>query len=87
MMSLNKKKEENDIQKWLKKNPKNDIILSDKLDGISIIAKYDNNSNITLYTRGNGEYGLDITKILKECPLLLYLFRLFLHRLDCLPKE
>jgi len=64
MMSLNKKKEDKEINKWTEKYNKENIILTDKLDGISIIAKYEN-GNIQLITRGDGNYGLDITKILK----------------------
>jgi len=64
MMSLNKKKEEKDIVKWRLKYDKENIILTDKLDGLSIIAIYENN-NIQLITRGDGKYGLDITKLVK----------------------
>ena len=62
MSSLNKKKEDNEINKWLSTYNQENIILTDKLDGISIIAIYDN-YNIQLLTRGDGITGTDITKI------------------------
>ena len=62
MSSLNKKKEDNEINKWLSTYNQENIILTDKLDGISIIAIYDND-NIQLLTRGDGITGTDITKI------------------------
>jgi DNA ligase (NAD+) len=64
MMSLNKRKEDKEINKWLQKYYKEDIYLTDKLDGLSVIGHY-NNGQLQLLTRGDGQYGLDITKIAK----------------------
>ena len=67
MMSLDKKKEQKDLDNWLKQSfITDDIIISDKLDGVSIMLEYYNNgSNLKLYTRGNGIEGGDITKFVK----------------------
>ena len=43
--------------------------ISDKLDGVSALLIYDKYKNIKLYTRGNGEYGQDITLLLKYIKL------------------
>lgn len=49
------------LEKWIKKynNPES-YIISEKLDGISCLIVYKNNK-ISIYTRGNGIYGQDIT--------------------------
>lgn len=64
MMSLNKKKTDDEINKWKNKYSKSSVIFTDKLDGLSIIGIYDK-GNIKLLTRGNGINGLDISKICK----------------------
>lgn len=69
MMSLNKRKENEDIVKWIEKYNSKNVILTDKLDGLSIIGIYErdkgNNMNIKLLTRGDGYNGLDISKLLR----------------------
>ena len=61
MGSMNKIKTKDGVKTWLTKyNTNSKFIISDKLDGIS--ALYSNNK---LYTRGNGEYGRDISGIIK----------------------
>jgi len=69
MMSLNKRKNSEDIVKWVDKYNSKNVILTDKLDGLSIIGIYErdkgNNMNIKLLTRGDGYNGLDISKLLK----------------------
>lgn len=47
-----------------KKKYSGDYVISDKLDGISCLIVY-NKGDITLYTRGNGTEGQDITHILE----------------------
>lgn len=42
----------------------NDVVVSDKLDGISCLVDK-TKSKIKLYTRGNGKVGRDITKLIK----------------------
>lgn len=61
MGSMNKIKTKEAVKSWLSKyNIESQFVISDKLDGIS--ALYVNNK---LYTRGNGEYGRDISGIIK----------------------
>lgn len=60
--SLDKiKPDSNVVSKWVSKYP-GPYILSDKLDGVScVIVKKD--FGLKLYTRGDGEYGSDITHL------------------------
>ena len=63
MGSLNKiKANQKDIDNWIKKySTPNDYVLSDKLDGISVLYIYENFGNGSyiqkFYTRGNGSTG------------------------------
>ena len=41
------------------------VVLTDKLDGVSCLIVNDMNNGLKLYTRGNGEYGQDITHLKK----------------------
>tara|TARA_Y100000996_G_scaffold415183_1_gene408609 strand:- start:22 stop:1833 length:1812 start_codon:yes stop_codon:yes gene_type:complete len=61
MGSMTKLKETKDINNWIKKYSGN-YVITDKLDGIS--ALYDTNKH-HLYTRGNGEYGTNISHVLQ----------------------
>jgi DNA ligase (NAD+) len=61
MGSMNKKKTEKDIDKWIKTYPE-EVLLSDKLDGISFLLNK-KNGKIQILTRGNGKEGKDISKI------------------------
>ena len=61
MGSMNKIKTKDGVKTWITKyNTDSKFVISDKLDGIS--ALYRNNK---LYTRGNGEYGRNISGIIK----------------------
>ena len=61
MGSMNKIKTKDGVLSWTTKyNKDSEFVISDKLDGIS--ALYVDNR---LYTRGNGEYGRDISNLLK----------------------
>lgn len=61
MGSMNKIKTKDGVKTWLTKFDSNSkFVISDKLDGIS--ALYSENK---LYTRGNGEYGRDISGLIK----------------------
>lgn len=42
----------------------NNVVISDKLDGVSCLVYKDTKAKINLYTRGNGNIGRDITKLL-----------------------
>lgn len=63
--SMNKLKSTNinELNIWIKKYipPYN---ISDKLDGVSALLIY-NNNNVYLFTRGDGNYGINITYILR----------------------
>ena len=63
MGSMNKIKSENNlIDNWLKKY-KGNYVVSSKLDGVSGLYVKQNNCE-QLFTRGNGEYGRDISKFI-----------------------
>lgn len=71
--SLNKVKEENELNLWKSKYP-GPYILEDKIDGLTLLLV----SNMTsegrknsLYTRGNGYYGSDVTHLLSYLNLPL----------------
>ena len=67
MGSMDKiKNNEKELNNWLKKYKKEDgYVLSDKLDGISGLLHYLPNTDMKLYTRGNGNNGQDISYLLK----------------------
>lgn len=73
ILSLDKTKEPQKLKEWLKDN---EGILSWKLDGLTIVLKYNNGKLVQAITRGNGEVGEDIThnaKVFKNVPLkILY---------------
>ena len=65
--SLTKKKIST-IEKWMKENP-GPYVYTEKIDGVSILVTYYDGEVISAYTRGNGEYGKDITDKAKVfCP-------------------
>jgi DNA ligase (NAD+) len=64
MGSLNKIKDNPEqINKW-KAKYKNEYVISDKLDGISCLYLLKDNQ-VTLFTRGDGKYGQNISNLLK----------------------
>lgn len=64
--SLDKIKQEDEIklENWKKKYNNESYIIENKLDGVSCLYMYKNN-NYSLYTRGDGNIGSDITHLLK----------------------
>lgn len=69
MLSLDKTKSVDKLKEWLGNNQG---ILSWKLDGLTIVLKYNNGELIQAVTRGNGEIGEDIThnaRVFKNVPL------------------
>lgn len=64
MGSLNKIKntEEKFLNNWIRTNKDNSYICSDKLDGISCLV-HNHKNKISIFTRGDGYYGLDITEL------------------------
>ena len=65
MGSINKIKPEDfeSLRRWKERNSESDILISDKLDGVSCLIFTDDSSNIKMYTRGDGTKGKDITHI------------------------
>ncbi|MGE4213836.1 MAG: NAD-dependent DNA ligase LigA [Anaerotignaceae bacterium] len=69
MLSLDKTKEIGRLKEWLGNK---EGILSWKLDGLTIVLKYNNGELIQAVTRGNGEIGEDIThnaRVFKNLPI------------------
>ena len=64
MGSLDKIKNEKELSIWKDKFTANSVVVSEKLDGVSLEVVYEN-GNISLYTRGDGTYGRNISHILK----------------------
>lgn len=60
MGSLDKIKTQHEIDKWVA-GYQNNYCITPKLDGVSCLFILDNAKNITLYTRGNGKFGSDIS--------------------------
>ena len=52
------------LQKWFDTFPSSEYVISAKLDGISALLHVDNGGNWKMYSRGDGEYGRDISAIL-----------------------
>ncbi len=69
MLSLDKTKEVEKLEEFLDDH---EGLLSLKLDGLTIVLKYNNGTFIQAVTRGNGEIGEDIThnaRVFKNIPL------------------
>lgn len=69
MLSLDKTKDIEKLKEWLNEQ---EGLLSWKLDGLTIVLRYNNGEIIQAVTRGNGEIGEDIThnaKVFKNVPL------------------
>jgi DNA ligase (NAD+) len=67
MGSMNKIKTKPELNTWINKFnsvPIQDFVISEKLDGISVLIVI-NKGKINLYTRGDGEYGRDISFLIK----------------------
>ena len=65
MGSMNKIKQEKELELWQKKFSNNNYIISAKLDGISALLDC-RGENPQFYTRGNGYEGQNITSLLKH---------------------
>ena len=64
MGSLSKAQTESDVKSWIKGLGRNPwpLFISDKLDGISVSIEYKNGSLVRAVTRGDGQFGEDITR-------------------------
>lgn len=63
--SLNKVKTDGSCQEWMKKNPGEKVYWA-KLDGVSGLVEYVDGQYTRALTRGDGEYGQDITEKLRN---------------------
>lgn len=59
MGSMDKLKDEKALRKWISRHHEKDIVVSDKLDGVSALYYRG-----VLYSRGDGRYGQDISHLL-----------------------
>jgi DNA ligase (NAD+) len=65
MSSLNKCKDESSLSRFNAKNVQvQEVVFSEKLDGISLLLET-KNKKTTLYTRGDGENGTDVSHLLE----------------------
>ena len=65
MSSLKKCKDEESLERFANAEPKvTKYIFTEKLDGVSLLIHY-TEKGVKLYTRGDGEYGSDVTHLLK----------------------
>ena len=62
MPSLNKVKDNHALGLYKKRCESDSYVVSDKIDGLSLLVVI-KNGNVKLYTRGDGEYGKDVTNI------------------------
>lgn len=85
MGSLTKIKTEKEILSW-KKNYKNDIIITEKLDGVSLQIIYENET-VNIFTRGDGVYGRNISHIIKHINLPKLNINLALRAEIIIPKD
>jgi len=61
MLSAQKTKDINEILEFARNNPDGFFVASWKMDGVTLVARYDDGKLVQLITRGNGEYGEDVT--------------------------
>ena len=86
MGSMNKIKSENNlIDNWIKKY-KGNYVVSSKLDGVSGLYVKQNNCE-QLFTRGNGEYGRDISKFIPYLNLPKHDHDIIIRGEFIMPKE
>ncbi len=64
--SMNKLKDDAEIERWSNRNRAFTYICSEKLDGISCLIVYDKMGLPSLFTRGDGKVGADISFIRKH---------------------
>ena len=61
MGSLDKVNTPDELNKWVDTLPDSKLLITEKLDGLSIEVIYENSKLVQAITRGNGEIGEDIT--------------------------
>ena len=62
MGSLYKAQEEEEFREWAKKTEGAELLVTEKMDGISILLTYEDGNLVRAETRGDGEVGEDITR-------------------------
>jgi DNA ligase (NAD+) len=70
MMSLNKAQSPADLKAWWEKcfmprPSQGDVLVTEKLDGLSVAIRYEDGELVRAVTRGDGEIGVDITRNVK----------------------
>ena len=88
MGSLDKIKNSSDYLNWKKKLTKTDIIVTEKLDGISALLSLNiinGKKEVKLYTRGNGKIGCDISHLVKYINLTDQINDTFISYKNSLP--
>jgi len=60
MGSLNKCKDDHQLSIFIKRVVGSEVLISDKIDGVSLLCVYDN-GRLNLFTRGDGKKGSDVT--------------------------
>lgn len=70
--SLTKTKPNGSLSKWCTDNNIKLLCLSDKLDGVSIYARYENGVLVQASTRGDGYHGKDITEKIRMVQPTIY---------------
>ena len=60
MISISKKKNKEDFQKWIKNNVSTNAVYEDKLDGLALRLIYINGELLTGHNRGSGSAGGDV---------------------------
>lgn len=70
MGSMNKLKTDSEINKWKDKHSMFNFISQEKLDGVSCLAQYDTKGFISLFTRGDGNIGSNISNLVPFLPSL-----------------
>lgn len=74
------------IKNWVKKFPK-EVVIEPKFDGVSGYLECHPNGTKQLFTRGNGEYGTDISNLLKYIKLPKVDKQLFVRGELIIPKK
>lgn len=62
------------FKEWYSKHPHNDLVAEEKIDGNGILLHYKNSKLYEAFSRGDSEYGENITKnvmLFKDIPLVL----------------
>lgn len=70
MPSLNKVNTTDELEAWSNRCPKQEYLVLDKLDGLSIECVYEDGCLIEASSRGDGEIGQDLLQNVRKCGAL-----------------